>query len=92
MHLRPASLVAKLAMHHGAKLTLIVDKKEFDASNILSITIASGMIAQRGYRTACFRGDKRVIDDLKLLAEYNYGEDEKGSQSPLPPELAHLRA
>lgn len=91
MHLRPAALVAKLAVHHDTKLTLIVDRKEFDAGNVLSITIASGLLAQRGDKKACFRGDKKVIDDLKLLAEFNYGEDEKGNQAPLPDDLTHLR-
>lgn len=89
-HLRPSSLVAKLAKHYGTKLTLIVDGTEYDANSVLSLTMAAGMIARKGYKTVIFKGDTRVLKDLKLLAEHNYGEDVKGHQTLLPPELSHL--
>lgn len=89
-HLRPASLVAKLASYYGTKVSLIVDGQEYDASSVLSITMAAGLIARKGYKTVLFRGDKRVLDDLKLLSEYNYGEDERGNRTTLPPELSYL--
>ena len=89
-HLRPATLVARLAAYYGTKLSLIVDGKEYDASSILSITLAGGLIAGKGYKTVLFKGDRRVLRDLELLSEYNYGEDERGKQSTLPPELSHL--
>jgi len=38
-----------------------------------------------------FRGDKRVLADVRLLAEYGYGEDNFGNNIPLPKELAYLR-
>jgi len=41
--------------------------------------------------TITFRGDKRVLSDLELLAEYGYGEDNYGNNIVLPVELAHLR-
>ncbi|GAH73288.1 unnamed protein product, partial [marine sediment metagenome] len=66
------------------------DGREYDASSVLSITLAGGLIARKGYKTVLFKGDKRVLRDLKLLSEYNYGEDERGNQSTLPPELSHL--
>jgi len=89
-HLRPATLVARLAAYYGTKLSLIVDGKEYDASGILSITLAGGLIARKGYKTVLFKGDRRALRDLELLSEYNYGEDERGNQSTLPPELSHL--
>jgi phosphotransferase system HPr (HPr) family protein len=89
-HLRPATLVARLAKHYGTKLSLIVDDQEYDASSILSITMAAGLIARKGYKTVHFKGDRRLLQDLKLLSEYNYGEDERGNQAPLPSELSHL--
>jgi len=89
-HLRPATLVGRLAAYYGTKLSLIVDGREYDASSVLSITLAGGLIARKGYKTVLFKGDKRVLRDLKLLSEYNYGEDERGNQSTLPPELSHL--
>jgi len=40
---------------------------------------------------ARFIGDKRVLDDIKLLAESGYGEDSFGNNTPLPKELTYLR-
>jgi phosphotransferase system HPr-like phosphotransfer protein len=89
-HLRPASLIAKLAKYYGTKLSLVVDGREYDASNVLSISMAAGLIARRGYKTVLFEGDKRVLEDLRLLSQSNYGEDEKGNPTSLPQELNHL--
>ena len=41
--------------------------------------------------TATFRGDRRVLEDLKLLAESGYGEDAYGNNVPLPEALGYLR-
>ncbi len=38
-----------------------------------------------------FCGDKRVLEDIKLLAHFGYGEDNFGNNIPLPPRLAYLR-
>ena len=38
-----------------------------------------------------FIGDKRVLNDLQLLAEHGYGEDNFGNNIPLPKELSYLR-
>ena len=38
-----------------------------------------------------FKGDKRVLNDIKLLAESGYGEDNFGNNTPLPKELTYLR-
>ncbi len=38
-----------------------------------------------------FKGDKRVLEDIKLLAHYGYGEDNFGNNIPLPPRLGYLR-
>jgi phosphotransferase system HPr-like phosphotransfer protein len=89
-HLRPATLVAKCAKYYGTKVYIIVDGHRYDASNVLNITLAGGLIARKGYETVVFEGDKRVLKDLKLLSECNYGEDEAGSPTKPPPELSHL--
>ncbi|MBN1104896.1 MAG: HPr family phosphocarrier protein, partial [Deltaproteobacteria bacterium] len=89
-HLRPASLIAKLAKYYGTKLSLIVDGRAYDASNVLSISMAAGLVARKGYKTVLFEGDRRVLADLKLLASCNYGEDKKGNPTGLPQELSHL--
>lgn len=89
-HLRPATLVARLAAYYGTKLCLIVDGQEYDASSILSITMAAGFIARKGHRTVVFKGDERALRDLKRLSEFNYGEDERGNRIALPQDLSHL--
>ena len=38
-----------------------------------------------------FRGDTRVLADMKLLAEEGYGEDKFGNNIPLPESLKYLR-
>jgi len=38
-----------------------------------------------------FRGDKRVLADLKILAENGYGEDKFGNNTMLPKELSYLK-
>jgi hypothetical protein len=40
---------------------------------------------------AVFVGDKRVLQDIQLLAETGYGEDNSGNNIPLPERLAYLR-
>jgi hypothetical protein len=38
-----------------------------------------------------FVGDKRVLADIKLLADNGYGEDSFGNNIPLPEGLTYLR-
>ncbi len=38
-----------------------------------------------------FIGDKRVLEDIRLLAESGYGEDSFGNNIPLPKKLVYLR-
>ncbi len=38
-----------------------------------------------------FTGDKRVLDDIRLLAGNGYGEDAFGNNIPLPDRLSYLR-
>lgn len=40
---------------------------------------------------AVFTGDKRVLEDIKLLAENGYGEDNSGNNISLPGRLTYLR-
>jgi phosphotransferase system HPr (HPr) family protein len=90
-HLRPSTLVAKIANHYGSKVTMVVNNKEFDASSIIDIMWAGGMIKKDSITEIEFRGDKSAVSDLKLLADVNYGEDTMGNSTPLPDELSYLR-
>ncbi|TVQ40292.1 MAG: HPr family phosphocarrier protein [Spirochaetaceae bacterium] len=53
--------------------------------------LAEGAIDIRADIGVTFHGDKRALDDLKLLADCGYGEDQFGNNIPLPPELGYLR-
>jgi hypothetical protein len=53
--------------------------------------LAMGKIDIRSEITVTFRGDKRVLADIRLLAEHGYGEDAFGHNIPLPEKLAYLR-
>jgi hypothetical protein len=53
--------------------------------------LAMGKIDVDANLTATFIGDKRVLADIKLLAESGYGEDNFGNNVPLPEKLAYLR-
>ncbi len=90
-HLRPSTLVAKVCNHYGSKVTMLVQDKEFDASSVIDIMWAGGMIKKEGITEIAFQGDKNAIRDLKLLAEANYGEDTMGNSTPLPEPLSYLR-
>jgi len=90
-HLRPSTLVAKVANHYGSKMSMLVNGKEFDAASVIDIMWAGGMIKKEGITTIEFSGDKNAIRDIALLAGANYGEDAIGTSTPLPPALSYLR-
>ena len=90
-HLRPSTLVAKIANHYGSQLTLKVNEKEFDASSVIDIMWAGGIIKKESITKIKFIGEKNAVDDLVLLSEANYGEDEIGNSTPLPDKLSYLR-
>ena len=53
--------------------------------------LAMGKIDVDAHLNAIFIGDKRVLADIKLLAESGYGEDKFGNNVPLPEKLFYLR-
>ena len=53
--------------------------------------LALGKIDISSDLTVTFTGDKRVLKDIKILAENGYGEDTFGNNIVLPPELSYLR-
>jgi len=90
-HLRPSTLVAKVVNNYGLKTAMVVNNKEFDAASVIDLMWAAGMIKKEGITAVEFRGDKKTLHDLKILAEANYGEDAMGRSTPLPEEIAYLR-
>lgn len=53
--------------------------------------LAEAQLDIRADMKVTFTGDRRVLEDLKLLAESGYGEDRFGNNIPLPTKLAYLR-
>ncbi len=90
-HLRPSTLVAKVVNNYGTKTTMMINGKEFDASRVIDLMWAAGVIKKEGINEVEFRGDKKTLHDLKILAEVNYGEDTMGKSIPLPEPIAYLR-
>lgn len=60
-------------------------------TNEVNQLLALGKVDITTELTAKFIGDKRVLADIKLLAESGYGEDKFGNNIPLPEKLAYLR-
>jgi phosphotransferase system HPr-like phosphotransfer protein len=90
-HLRPSTLVAKIAIHHGGSVTMKIQGKEFDATSVIDIMWAGGMIKKEGISEVVFAGGKNAVDDLIALAQANYGEDTLGNSTVLPDALMYLR-
>lgn len=53
--------------------------------------MATGQIDINTDLTITFVGDKRVLADIRLLAQAGYGEDRFGNNTALPKELVYLR-
>ncbi|CCK80514.1 HPr family phosphocarrier protein [Desulfobacula toluolica] len=89
-HSRPSLLVAKIVQHYGGEVKLLVNNDSFDAASVLDIQWAGGKIKKEEIEIVQFKGDVRALNDLKILAGVNYGEDHIGKGIPLPKELAYL--
>ena len=86
-HARPSTYISLIVRNYDAEAFLLVDGEKFDARSVMSLLQAGGAVADKGYQTIVFEGDKRVLDDLKILAEHNYCEDQ-----PIPGELGYLKS
>ncbi len=57
----------------------------------IALYLAMGKIDIVSDTKVIFRGDKRVLEDIQILAENGYGEDKFGNNIVLPPALSYLR-
>ncbi len=89
-HSRPSLLVAKIVQHYGGEVQMLINNDVFDASSVLDIQWAGGKIKKEEIENVQFKGDLRALNDLKILAGVNYGEDHMGKGIPLPKELSYL--
>jgi hypothetical protein len=82
--------VAKIVQHYGGEVKMHVNNDVFDAASVLDIQWAGGKIKKEEIEIVKFKGDLRALNDLKILAAVNYGEDHMGKGIPLPKELSYL--
>ncbi len=61
------------------------------ANRVIAFLLAQGKIDLKTDLTVTFKGDKRVLADLELLAKNGYGEDCYGNNIVLPKELSYIR-
>jgi hypothetical protein len=80
---QPLQLPEEPARKEGTLLEKVVDE--------IARLLAMGKVDVDVDLTAQFIGDKRVLADIKLLAESGYGEDKFGNNVPLPEKLTYLR-
>ena len=90
-HSRPSLLVAKTVQHYGGPVELVVGEDRFDAGSVLDMQWAGGKIQKENLTEVVFEGDIRALNDIKILASVNYGEDTMGKGIPLPKELIYLK-
>lgn len=86
-HARPSTYISLIVRNYDADAFLLVDGEKFNARSVMSLLQAGGAVADKGYQTVVFEGDKRVLDDLKILADHNYCEDKN-----IPSELSYLKS
>ncbi len=85
-HARPSTYVSKIVRRYEGNAWMIIDDEKIDAKSVMGLLQAGGELADKGYKTVMFEGDKRVLDDLKILASCNYCEEQE-----VPAELDYLR-
>ncbi len=83
MYEQPLQLPDEAARKEGTLLEKVI----VEVSQLLAL----GKIDIDTDLAVTFIGDKRVLADIKLLAESGYGEDNFGNNIPLPEKLAYLR-
>jgi hypothetical protein len=83
MYEQPLQLPEDRACEEGTLLEKVTDE--------MAQLLALGKIDVNSKVTATFEGDKRVLSDIKLLAENGYGEDNFGNNIALPEKLTYLR-
>ncbi len=86
-HARPSTYLTLIAKEHNKDVFLLVDDEKFSLKSVMSLLQAGGLIADKGYQMITFEGDKKTLDDIKILAESNYCESEE-----VPPGLEYLKA
>ena len=86
-HARPSTYLTLIVKEHNKDVFLLVDDEKFSLKSVMSLLQAGGLIADKGYQRVTFEGDKKTLDDIKILAESNYCEGNE-----IPAGLEYLKA
>tara|TARA_B100000686_G_scaffold308384_1_gene349398 strand:+ start:2550 stop:3866 length:1317 start_codon:yes stop_codon:yes gene_type:complete len=86
-HARPSTYVSLIARQYEGELHMIVGGEKYNAKSVMSLLQAGGAIADKGHTTVEFQGSKQAIEDLKILAQYNYCDE-----GEFPHRLSYLRS
>ena len=86
-HARPSTYVSLIARQYDdLDLFMIIDGEKFNTKSVMSLLQAGGTLADKGYQSVLFEGDKRVVEDVRILAKHNYCEE-----GEIPARLSYLR-
>jgi phosphotransferase system HPr (HPr) family protein len=86
LHLRPSGLIVRVVQHHGLPVAMRMEGQEVDARQLMDVILLAASHPQA--TSVGFRGDERVLADLRTLFEHKLGED---GLDGLPPSLQYLR-
>jgi len=64
--------------------------QEFVMKNIIKLMV-EGKLNIPMDCSVTFEGDRRTLDDIMILAQNGYGEDDRGNNIPLPKKLTYLQ-
>ncbi len=86
LHARPASLIVAVVNHYGMPVEMEIQDQKANASSIMAVMILAGKNPRA--RKVKFRGDRKVLQDLKALFASGLGTRE---DAPFPESLSYLR-
>ena len=86
LHARPLSLIVSIVRHHGTAVDLVIDGESSVANSIMGLILFVGR--HTGAQEVRFRGDRRPLEDLRLLFEHGLGEN---GMDHFPEQLWYLR-
>jgi phosphotransferase system HPr (HPr) family protein len=86
LHARPASLIARVAQHHGTNVKMTVGGDSCSAASIMQVILLIG--ENPTAREVTFTGDEALVADLEQLFAVGLGE---GENATMPEALAYLR-
>ncbi len=85
LHARPASLIVAVVNHYGMPVEMEIHDQKANAASIMAVMILAGKNPRA--RKVKFRGDRKVLMDLKALFESGLGTRE---EAPFPESLSYL--